>query len=106
MREGGIDLVEVIQALVGNIGLGQQHIHVAWHAAGNRMDGKFHIHAACQQHGHQFLDLVLCLRDGHAIAGDDNHAFGEGHHDAGIDSIDGLHAALHTVRLRRAAGTE
>ncbi len=41
----------------------------------------------------ELLDLVLRLRHGHAVAGDDHHAFRVGHHDTGIGGIDRFHAA-------------
>ena len=37
-----VDLVEVEELVVGDVRLGEQHVHVPRHAAGDRMDGVLH----------------------------------------------------------------
>jgi hypothetical protein len=43
VREVLVDLVHLHHDVVGHLGLGQQHVHVAGHAAGHRVDGKAHV---------------------------------------------------------------
>ena len=38
LRQLGIDVVHLDERVVGNLGLGEQHVHVAGHAAGDRMN--------------------------------------------------------------------
>ena len=79
LRHLGIDLVHLDQLIVGDLGLGQQHVHVAGHAAGHRVDGELHLHAALGQRVVQFADAVLGLGHGHAVAGHDDHGPGGVH---------------------------
>ena len=69
--ELGVDLVQVGDQVVRHAGLGEQHVHVAGHAAGHRMDRELHLHAALDQQLAQLPHLVLRLRDRHAVAGHD-----------------------------------
>ena len=46
LRHLGIDVVHLDQLVVGDVGLGEQHVHVAGHAAGDRMDRELHVDAA------------------------------------------------------------
>ena len=43
LRELGVDLVHLLEMVVGHVGLGQQHVHVPGHAAGHRVDGVVHL---------------------------------------------------------------
>ncbi len=70
----GIDLVHLDQLVVGNLGLGQQHVHVPGHAAGHRVDGELHVDAFFGQRVVQLAHAVLGLGHGHAVAGNDDHA--------------------------------
>jgi hypothetical protein len=38
-----VDVVHLAQLVVGNVGLGQQHVHVAGHAAGDRVHAEIHV---------------------------------------------------------------
>ena len=40
LRKVAVDLVHFDQRVVRDVGFGQQHVHVAGHAAGDGMDGK------------------------------------------------------------------
>ena len=44
-REVLVDLVHLEHDVVRHVGLGQQHVHVAGHAAGNRVDAEAHVDA-------------------------------------------------------------
>ena len=46
LRHVGIDLVHFDELRVGNLGLGEQHVHVTRHAAGDGMDGELDCDAA------------------------------------------------------------
>ena len=45
LRELGVDVLELEHLVIGHVGFGQQHVHVAGHAAGDRVDGVFHLDA-------------------------------------------------------------
>ena len=63
-----------MQLVVGDVGFGQQHVHMAGHAAGHGMDRELDFDAALGRACREFADLVLRLRDGHAVSGNDDHA--------------------------------
>jgi hypothetical protein len=67
-----VDLAHVDQIGVGNLGFGEQHVHVPGHAARDRVDRELDGHAALGELVVQLTDAVLGLRDGHAVAGDDD----------------------------------
>ena len=71
-RHLGVDVVHLDQPVVGNLRFGQQHVHVAGHAAGDRMDGELHVDAALRQLLVEIVHPVLRLRDGHAVSGNDD----------------------------------
>src|SRR3712207_8237207 len=48
--------------------LGEQHVHVAWHAAGHRMDPELHLDALGLERLAQLAHRVLGLGDRHAVA--------------------------------------
>ena len=64
--------------LVIHVGFGQEHVHVAGHAARHGMDGVIDLGASGFQGVGQLLDLVLGLGQGHAVAGHDDHVLGSG----------------------------
>ena len=68
-----IDLVHLFELVVGDVRLGQQHIHVAGHAARDRVDGVFDLNATLLELVGEFADRVLALGDRQAVAGDDDH---------------------------------
>ena len=57
---------------------------MAGHAAGDRMDAELHVDAALGERVVEFADLVLRLRDGHAVAGDDDDLAGGGENAGGF----------------------
>ena len=78
LREFAIDVIHLDQPVVGNVGFGQQHIHVSWHAARDGMDGKSHIHTSLAECVIEFTYLVLSLRDRHAITRNNDDLVGGG----------------------------
>src|SRR5260370_23953052 len=72
LGEIAVDLIHLDQAVVGNVGFGQQNVHVAGHASGNGMNGKAHVHAALAQAVVKFAHFVLGLGHSHAVSGNDN----------------------------------
>ena len=92
LRKLPVDVVHLDQAVVGNIGFGQQHVHVARHAAGHGMDGEAHVHAALAQRVKKFPYLVLRLGHRHAVAWNDDDRVGGGENGGGSSAV-----ALRTV---------
>ena len=98
LGELGVDVLELEHLVVGHVGLGQQHVHVAGHAAGDRMDGVFHLDALLLQHVGHLAQRVLGLRHRHAVARHDDHLRGVLHHEGGVLG----RALLDRARLLRA----
>ena len=84
LGELGVDVLELEHLVVGHVGLGQQHVHVAGHAAGDRMDRVFDLDALLLQHVGHFAQRVLGLRHRHAVAGHDDDLGGVLHHEGGV----------------------
>ena len=76
LREIAVDLVHFDEAVVRNVGFGEQHVHVAGHASSDRMDGEAHLDSLLAERVIKLANLVLRLRDSHAIAGNDDHLVG------------------------------
>jgi hypothetical protein len=53
--------------------LGEQHLHVAGHTPCDGVDSKTHIDAAFCKYVVKFANLMLRLRNGHALAGHDHN---------------------------------
>ena len=68
VREVLVDLVHLHHDVVGHLRLGQQHVHVAGHAAGDRVDAEAHVDALLAQQLGDLVDRVLRLRHRHAVA--------------------------------------
>ncbi len=71
-----VDLVHLEHDVVGHLGLGEQHVHVAGQPAGDRVDAEPDVDAAGAQLAGQVGDAVLGLGDRHAVAGRDDHRVG------------------------------
>jgi hypothetical protein len=84
-----VDLVHLEHDVVGHLGLGQQHVHVAGHAAGHRVDAEAHLHALVAQQLGDLEHRVLRLRHRHAVAGHDDHVLGFAQQLGGLDRADG-----------------
>ena len=84
LREVAVDFVHVEEPIVRDVGFGEEHVHVAGHAAGNRVDGEFYVYAALAEGIEKFADFVLRLRDGHAVAGYDDDFVGGGENSGGF----------------------
>ena len=61
LRELAIHLVHLQQLIVRNVRFGEQDVHMAWHAAGDRMNRVFHIDAAALEIRRQLAHGVLRL---------------------------------------------
>ena len=55
-----VDLVHLHHDVVGHLGFGQQHVHVARHAARHRVDGKAHLHAPLSRRVFTMSLTVCC----------------------------------------------
>src|ERR1019366_653184 len=49
LREFAIHFLHFNQVLVGNVGFGQENVHVAGHSAGHRVNGEFHLNTPLGQ---------------------------------------------------------
>ena len=67
-----VQLVHLEHDVVGNLGLGQQNIHVARHASGNRVDAKADLDTTRPQFSCDVMHRILCLRHRHAISRSDD----------------------------------
>jgi hypothetical protein len=76
LGEVAVDLIHFDEAVVGDVGFGEEDVHVAGHASGDGMDGKTNFDALFGEDVVEFANLVLRLGHGHAVAGDDNHFVG------------------------------
>src|SRR6202007_2168729 len=54
----------------------EQHVHVAGHASGHRVNAEGDVDAAFGERVKQFADLVLRLSNGHAVTRNDHHFVG------------------------------
>ena len=53
LREFVVDVLQLEHLVIRHVGFGEQHVHVARHAARDRVDGVFHLDAFLLQHvGH------------------------------------------------------
>ena len=72
LRELRVDVLKLEHLVVGDVGFGQEHVHVPRHAAGDRVDGVFHLHALRLQLVGHLAQRVLRLRHRHAVARHDD----------------------------------
>ena len=72
--EFAVDLAHFKELFIGNIGFCEEHIHVSWHASGNRVNGILDADSAGFQEFSKLMDCVLCLGNGHSVARYNNHA--------------------------------
>src|SRR5579862_3568356 len=73
LREVDVDVFHFDEAIIGDVGLCQQHVHVSGHTPGNRVDGEADVDTLLRQHVIQLADFVLRLRHSHAISGHHYH---------------------------------
>jgi hypothetical protein len=99
-REVVVELVHFHHDVVGHLGFGQQHVHVAGHAPRHRVDAEADVDALLAQVLGDFIHRVLGLRHRHAVAGNDDHALGILQQFGGLGGADRHHF---TGRLRRLA---
>ena len=74
LGELGVDVLELEHLVVGHVGFGQQHVHVPGHAPRDRVDRVLDADAFLLEQVAHLAQRVLRLGDGHAVAGDDDHA--------------------------------
>ena len=99
-----VDLVHLEHDVVGHLGLGQQHVHVAGQPARDGVDAEADVDAALAQLAGQVGDAVLGLRDGHAVAGGDDDRAGRGEQFGG--AVGGDLAVLAVVLVLGRAGLD
>mmetsp|Transcript_73624 Transcript_73624/g.221323 ORF Transcript_73624/g.221323 Transcript_73624/m.221323 type:complete len:480 (+) Transcript_73624:138-1577(+) len=85
-----VDLLHLEHVVVRHARLREQHVELARHAAGDRVDAEAHVDALLPQLLGDLGDGVLAVGDGEAVAGDDDHVFGALHQlDGGVDVGEG-----------------
>mmetsp|Transcript_52380 Transcript_52380/g.159181 ORF Transcript_52380/g.159181 Transcript_52380/m.159181 type:complete len:266 (-) Transcript_52380:254-1051(-) len=73
-----VDLIHLQHPFVRHAGLGQQHIHLAGHAARHWVDAEAALDVVRAERGREVGDGALRARNSHAVAGDDDHGLGGG----------------------------
>ena len=68
LRELGVDLVHLLELVVRDVRLGEQDVHVAGHAAGDRVDRVGDVDALLLEQLGELADVVLRLRDREPVA--------------------------------------
>ena len=99
LGELGVDVFQLEHFVIGHIGFGQQHVHVAGHAARHRMDGVGDLDAFLLQLVGHFAHGMLGLGHRHAVARHDDDGGGVLHDEGGVVG----RALLDRARFRRAA---
>ncbi len=74
--ENFVDVLHLVELIVGDVDLGEEHVHVSRHTPGDGVDGKLHVLAFRLEFRHQLLHGRLRLRKGHTVTGHDNDTFG------------------------------
>ena len=92
-REILIDLIHFKHDVIGYTRLRQENVHVTWHAACHGMDGESNGHSTLPQEAGDFLNRMLGLRDGHAVAWDQHHVSGCTQQFRSFSCTDGHHFA-------------
>ena len=69
-----VDLVHLLDDVVRDVGLRQQHVHVPRQPPRDRMDRVAHLDPLFDQQRRDLFDRVLGLGDRHAVTGHDDHA--------------------------------
>ena len=104
LAEVAVDVFHLEDLVVGHFGLGEQHVHVAGHAAGHGMDRVAHVHALGDQLLRHLFHRVLRARDGQAVARNDDHALGVAEQERDVFRRARLDRLLLRVRWRGAFG--
>src|SRR6266436_4831305 len=84
LRHVAVDGVHVEELVVGDVGFGEQHVHVAGHASGDGVNAEGDVDAALGERVEKFAHFVLRLRNGHAVARNDDHFVGGGENRGGF----------------------
>ena len=72
LGEFRVDVFQLEHFVVGHVGFGQQHVHVARHAAGDGVNGVFDLDAFLLEMVGHLAQRVLGLRHRHAVARHDD----------------------------------
>jgi hypothetical protein len=76
LREIAINLIHAEEFVVGNVGLGKQHVHVSGHAPSNGVNSEFHIDTPLVQCIAEFTHFVLRLCHCHSVSRHDDNFVG------------------------------
>ena len=70
--ESIVDLIHLVEPVIGDVGFSEKDVHVTWHPAGHRMDRIADLAAVLLDQLGEFTDLVLRLGNCQAVARDDD----------------------------------
>ncbi len=85
-RKFRINVFKFEHFIIGHVGFSQQHVHMARHTTGNRVDCVFHFHAFGLQLVSHFTQRVLCLCHCHTVTRHDDDLGCVLHDEGGIIS--------------------
>ena len=71
-----VDFVHFQDQVIGDLNFRKKHIHVAWQASGDRVDGESHGFTLRAQASGEFGNRCLSLGDRHTVSGNDDHRTG------------------------------
>ena len=101
LRELAVDVVELEDLVVGDVGLGEQHVHVPGHPSGHGVDGVAHLHPLGLEGVGHLAQRMLRLGDRHAVAGHDDDRARDLHDERGVLGAPLLDRALLHRTARR-----
>ena len=78
---------------------------MAGHAAGHRVNGEAHFHAALAKRFGEIAHLMLRLCHGHAVAGNDDDLLRVGQQERGFIALDGFDGPAREIRITGGTGT-
>ncbi len=84
LGELAVDVLQLEHLVVGDVGLGEQDVHVARHSARDRVDRELHADALLLEQVGHFAKGVLRLADRHAVAGNDDDLVGLAHQEGRV----------------------
>src|SRR5512137_433049 len=94
LAELAVDVLHLEHLVVRHLGFREQHVHVARHAARDRVDRVLHLHAPLDQLVREFLQRMLGPRHREAVARHDDHALRVRHQERRVVRRSGAHRTL------------
>ena len=99
LGHGGVDLLHLKDDVVGDVGLGEEDVHVAGETAGDGVDTEADVLAGAAEDVGELSNGVLGVGDGHTVAGDDEDVLSVPEVVSDTSGIDGEVGALGLLGL-------